>query len=331
MNVIEETFDHMDTLLTLDYELFLGHKTGSIDACILQPMERLLEIADKHGIKMVVFVDAAYLLRLKQLSNKNTYAADCYNKVVENIQWLDKNGHDVEMHFHPQWLYSNIQGESWEMDFEHYKLSDVPNVEEVFLEAKKLLDGLLKEPCIAYRAGGYSLETYTNYPALFKKASIVCDSSVLRGHQSFTKYQYFDYSVTPSNHLYRFESNLCREQSDGTFLEASISGIEMNGLLYLLYRLYCKAHLRNDRKYGDGKPIEGGGKMSIFKKRKISASIDYFTAPLLGRIYKKCKGQDALVLIGHPKNASPKSLKHLDSFLEKYKNQLEFKTIREIL
>lgn len=320
----------MDALLTLDYELFLGFKTGSVDACILQPMERLLKIADKHGIKMVVFVDAAYLLRLKQLSTKNTYAEDCYNKVVENIQLLDKNGHDVEMHFHPQWLYSNIQGESWEMDFEHYKLSDVPKVDEAFLEAKKLLDSLLEEPCIAFRAGGYSLETYTDFPTLFKHAGIICDSSVLRGHQSFTKYQYYDYSVTPSKHLYRFENSLCREQSDGSFLEASISGIEMNGLLYLLYRLYCKVYLRNDRKYGDGKPI-GGGKMSIFKKRKISASIDYFTAPLLGRVYKKCKGQDAFVLIGHPKNASPKSLKRLDSFLGKYSSKLEFKTLREIL
>lgn len=321
----------MEAFLTLDYELFLSSQTGSQCACIIQPMNRLLEIADKHCVKMVVFVDAAYLLRLYQIRKNNSYAADCYEEISTNIKTLDEKGHDVEMHFHPQWLFSEMDGAEWKMDLKHYKLSDVPDVENLFIEAKGLLDSLLKKPTIAYRAGGYSIQTYKSYPDLFKKAGILCDSSVLRGHSSFSQYQYYDYSIIPAKHFYRFEDDVCVESDNGPFKEVSISSVEMNGLFYLLYRLYCKIYLRNDFVFGDGKPVGGGRSIPLFKKRKISVSIDHLSAPLLNWFLRKCKDDDTVVLIGHPKNVSPKSLKILDSFLMHNRKGLVFKTMREVL
>ena len=61
----------MNCFITLDYELFLGEKTGTVDGCLVKPMDALLRVLDKYGIKANVMVDAAYLLRMKQFVGKN--------------------------------------------------------------------------------------------------------------------------------------------------------------------------------------------------------------------------------------------------------------------
>ena len=57
--------------ITLDYELFMGARTGSINNSLIKPMTELDLMLDKYNIRTNLFVDSAYLLRLKQLKDTN--------------------------------------------------------------------------------------------------------------------------------------------------------------------------------------------------------------------------------------------------------------------
>ena len=47
-------------LLTFDYELFLGSRSGTVDNCLIIPTSKILEVLKRHGAKAVFFIDTSY-------------------------------------------------------------------------------------------------------------------------------------------------------------------------------------------------------------------------------------------------------------------------------
>ncbi len=50
-------------LITFDYELFLGSRSGRPEGCVLQPTELLEKVLTPFKAKGVFFVDTTYLLK----------------------------------------------------------------------------------------------------------------------------------------------------------------------------------------------------------------------------------------------------------------------------
>ena len=86
----------MNIFITLDYELFLGIETGTPENCLVRPMEELCKVADKHSFKYVIFVDAAYLLRMKQLKDNHPQLEKDYQLVSNHVRILAGQGHDIQ-------------------------------------------------------------------------------------------------------------------------------------------------------------------------------------------------------------------------------------------
>ena len=134
----------MKAYITLDYELFMGSKVGTIENSLIKPMNALTEMLDKYNIKCNVFVDAAYLLRLYQLKG-NKAIDEQFQLVTSHIQGLSSQGHSIQFHFHPQWLYSRYE-DGWIMDIDHYKISDMPleDIKTLIPQAIELLQSYSK-------------------------------------------------------------------------------------------------------------------------------------------------------------------------------------------
>ena len=96
----------MNVFITIDYELFMGKISGSVEKCLITPMDNFTGMLDNYGIKTTVFVDAAYLLRMKQLRNENENLRRDFELVSSHIKQMILQGHDIQMHFHRHWLYS---------------------------------------------------------------------------------------------------------------------------------------------------------------------------------------------------------------------------------
>ena len=94
----------MNTLITLDYELFFGDKSGTVDNCILKPTDKLLAVLDKHNIKGTFYVDVGYLSRSDELG----YDQESTELVKKQLQFLTKQGHDMDVSTREQSLHDLV-------------------------------------------------------------------------------------------------------------------------------------------------------------------------------------------------------------------------------
>ena len=329
----------MKAYITLDYELFMGKNVGTIKNCLIDPMNALTKMLDNYGIKCNIFVDAAYLLRLYQLKNEFKQIEEQYELLTKHIQYLSKQGHAIQLHFHPQWLYS-MYNNGWKMDFEHYKISDMPkrDIETLLPQAIELLQLYSINKIDAFRAGGYSFPNEKQFLDILRRYSIQIDTSVLKGAKVESKFQTYDYLRIPSISPYNFEDNLSISNHKGFFTEYPISTIKMIGYKYWFLKRTLNRHyntLSGSSKYGDGCGIGIPGGIFEHIKNKINrlitfsvipATIDGVLSLYLENVYKHNYSKNysnPFVIIGHPKNMSEKSIKIFEDFIIKHK-EMEF-------
>lgn len=334
----------MNIFITLDYELFLGDNTGTPENCLIHPMNALCSVIEKHNVKLIIFVDAAYLLRMFQLKDKYIQVKNDFALVCNHIKKLKLEGHDIQFHFHPQWMYSNWNDKDnkWTLDFAYYKLSDMDTdfAFHSFAEAKKLLDSIIDEKTYAFRAGGYSLETFTDYINLFELNGIIIDSSVYRGVKVKSKFQEYDYRSMPKKTIYKFKNNFKVEDKRGRFQELSIYSCKWNPIYFYSFIRPKLFDYYPEKIYKDGVGVSVKKNISflqkvrkIFKLKIFQASIDGRNSNIIDLVYKNACSNSIkdLVFIGHPKNFSDKSIRNLVDFIKRTENNNNYLTTKDLL
>lgn len=316
----------MKGYLTLDYELFMG-ESGTPNNCLIRPMGELQKTSDKLGVKATIFVDAAYLFKLHELKDNQDKLSTDFLDVVNNIKELQAEGHSIQLHLHPQWLYSYFDGVDWQMDKYHYKLSDLSLEEqqEVFSKCQSLLSEITSKNVYAFRAGGYSIPDEFGY---IKDIGVYIDSSVQPGMYCKSKYQNYDFRTCPQKSCWRFSKHPNKEDQSGCFTEYPISIAKEGILHYALRRLkYRFGHdVLSKASWGDGTSINedtsATGHVNKVKRllqhRSVLASIDKYDADLLEYVYRKQKNGECFVIIGHPKNITPYSIGKYEEFVRNH-------------
>lgn len=330
----------MNIYITLDYELYLGRKTGTPENCLFRPMSAIMDMLDKTGTKLTVFVDGAYLYRMNEIKVNNPSIQKDLLDVASNLQEISERGRSVQYHFHPQWLYSTYDADKgWIMDMDHYKLSDVPEERLLiaFKEGKDLIEKAIGKELFAFRAGGYSLCSYTCYGKLFDSNGIKIDSSVLPGKSSNSRFQVYDYRNTPLKSVYNFREDVCEESKnseEGDFAEIPISCIPgklklnywINLFLQKISRKKKSYRLGAAKRYGDGLSVSSEASKvdeylnilkTLFEKEIIVASADSLSGSIFDvYTYLSKQSVNNMVIIGHPKAASEASIKNLERFID---------------
>ena len=153
----------MRTLLTLDYELFNGLNSGTVQNCLITPTEELLKVLDKHGFKATFFVDTVFLNRLTSLKSDIPALQNDWNLIERQLKRLSNRGHQLQLHLHPQWFNAKYENGKWESVLTDYKLSDMreEEVELMFIEGCRLIQQVCGGSPIAFRAGAYCLQTFS--------------------------------------------------------------------------------------------------------------------------------------------------------------------------
>ncbi|MDR1005501.1 MAG: hypothetical protein LBL74_01360 [Bacteroidales bacterium] len=327
----------MKAIVSLDYEMFLGTETGSVNKCLIEPLGRLLKISDKYNFKYTIFVDATYLFKLKEEKSKNEILKQDYENICKNIQFLNNQGHCLQLHIHPHWYYSVFDGAKWIQDTEHYKLSDIDieSANYIFNQSKLLLEKIIDEKIIAYRAGGFSTQPTSILKTLLFNNEIKIDSSVYRGSIYHSKQQDYDYSNAPNKGCYYFDEDICCENKDGQFLEVPLFTFEVSPYFYWKLALTKILNNKKHQILGDGNSIETTKesiKERLTKKSNMFATIDGYKSSILNNAYTIAKKKNISVfnVIGHPKLQTPYSLDKFEKFCASLKD-IEFITITELL
>lgn len=322
----------MKVVLTLDYELFLGLKTGKVKACLINPMEQLLQQVSPFNAKFTIFVDAAYLFVLNEYKEKYESLKNDFSAVCSHLQYLQSLGHDIQLHIHPQWYFSEFDGKEWHLDTEYYKLCDVDEKKmmDLFVKSKNLLDNIIGKKTIAFRAGGFSAQPAELLGRLFKASGIRADSSVCPGTSYDSDCQKYDYTRAPLKSIYRFSSDICKEDPSGYFIEVPISMIRVSPyfhwkLAFTKLAVKCRGGAKFKR-MGDGLSVKTASCSILTRMTRTvqtMATIDEFKASLLKKAYIKAfkQGDKFFCVLGHPKLTTPYSIKKLGEFCDYVKNK----------
>lgn len=335
-----------DILLTLDYEMCNGISSGTVQNCLITPTEELLKVLDKHNFKATFFVDTCFLNRLKKETELHSELLVDYYKIINQLKRLSEDGHDLQLHLHPNWYNAIYEGGKWTSIMDDYKLSDMPSkiIDELFKDGIKLLQSISGKPVIAFRAGAYCIQTYKEFHKTFSKFGIKIDSSVNRNRKAETeKWEWFDFTDIPSKYSYRFSSDVTKYDENGSLVEISIPNYRLSYFMKYIYCFKSKLSKISTRPWGDGSSSVGGalyGGAKRFWVKLIAhcrpiytcASIDSTGANYLNYIFEREKiSGNYMLVMGHPKCLTQYSLNRFDEFLRNQKGTYNSKTISKMI
>ena len=328
----------MKILLTLDYEVFFGHNSGSIEGCLISPTQKIIEILDKHNVKATFFVDAGYVERIKHQCSFYPELKNEYEKLVKHISLLSQNGHDIQLHIHPHWRDSYYSEKGWIIDTKRYRLHNFSTLEtnRIVRDYKKILEDIIKDQIFVFRAGGWCLQPFESLGSALFSNGIRIDSTLYKGGYYKSSTHFFDFRNAEDKTIWKFKDDPNKENEEGEFIEMPISSIKVNPTFYWKMVFTKKFGGKKHKAIGDGKAVKGG-KSSIIrmltKPTMTVASIDGYKSSLLNKalnLYKTIyTEEDYFIVIGHPKATTPYSLKKLDEFIRKSVKQNEYTTYRQ--
>lgn len=329
----------MKIIFSLDYELFLGSRTGSVSKCLVEPMSVLTSIAGKYGVRFTVFVDASYLCMLKKYSERYPGINRDMSEITSHLKLLENTGHSIQLHIHPHWFYSHFDGHNWALDTTHYKLSDLTfgEAQNVFAESYNTLCGIIGKKPVAFRAGGFSAQPTVRLTELMSGSDIRIDSSVLPGNRYDSPWQQYDYVESPRKGAYDFEKDICREEFEGRFREVPISTFRLSPLFYWKLAFNRLLKQKKHRNFGDGESVKTSSSSIRDRLTRYSwayAAMDDYKSSCLWKAFCRTKEiSDIFTVIGHPKLTTPYSARMFEKFLEKASENKdnEFITIDELL
>lgn len=313
----------MRTLLTFDYEIFFGARTGSVARCLLEPTAALAELARRHRARFVFFVDAAFLARLREEGRRVARLRAEHDAIRRQLAALARDGHELQLHVHAHWEDCRWNGDGWTMDLRRYALHAFAPRERcaiVARDAAVLRDIAQGEAAFAFRAGGWVLQPFAALKDALAAGGVTIESSVFAGGLSRSAVQPYDFRRAPAATRWRFEDDPLVPCEDGTFLEVPIASCTLPPAFFWRLALLRKARLARHRPFGDGTPVameQGDLLRKLVRPTASVVSLDGPKAALVAgeAARRRARGDEDFVVIGHPKALTRASLDHLDRFL----------------
>ena len=327
----------MRTLLTLDYEVFFGRSTGTIARSVIEPTEALRAVARRHGAKLVFFVDAGFILRLRAEMRSARALAAGHDALCRQVESLAREGHEIQLHIHPHWEDSYWTGEEWHIDVSRYGLQSFSpaGIHDIVGRYTAVLRELAGPAAAhAYRAGGWVLQPFDRIRNALLAHGVTIDSTVYAGGLSTSRVQPYDFRDAPAKSRWRFDTDPLVEAPHGPFVEVPIASRTLSPAFFWRFAAVKRLGGARHRAFGDGAALamEGGDLRRKLTRPSVSVvSIDGYKASFLAEAARdwRAAGHQDFVVIGHPKALTPYSLGRLDEFLAGGVTTAGFDTYRE--
>ena len=260
-------------ILSYDYELFFGDRSGTVLKSIIEPTNKLMAVMEQNGFRGNFFVDFLMFRELEKLSDERAVAD--LQLLKDQVRDMVRRGHRVELHLHPHWIDAKYKGDgTWDFsDFTHYSLSslDEETIVEMFKDGTSYLNKLAGEvepgyKIVAFRAGGWAVQPFDKLKKGFEASGIKIDSSASLGAYSTKENQGYDFRLMPDKAMYRFSDDVCKEVKEGQFLEVPITSYKMS---FLKKVIGLFSPIRGERTTDGTHSRIGSGKKVLKKKSLI--------------------------------------------------------------
>jgi hypothetical protein len=215
-----ERRDMITLIFTLDYEIY-GNGQGDLQSLVIDPTNKFIGISNEYGIQVTIFPDVQEFIEMKE---KVEY--ECVINVVESqLKSIIRQGHDVQLHLHPQWYKAIYDGDTWHLDYKRVAISNLPLDDSVQLisSGRSYLENLLREAnpdykCRAFRAGYWCMTPSENILKALGLCRIESDTSVFKWGQEKGPYVNYNYANAFSNYMpwYTDDKDINRKSFDNT-------------------------------------------------------------------------------------------------------------------
>ena len=211
----------MNIILSIDYEIF-GNGSGCMNACMVKPLDNMLNLCTKYNALLSIFAET---MEIKTLQTSKHFKAEA-DVVCHQLQKASKNGHDVQLHLHPQWQGAKFSDNQLNtLNAEKWRMGNLTKDEQTQLikEGKEWLEQLLRPvcadyQCIAFRAGGWCVQPSQSIIESLQENGIAIDSTVAPGTKNASKADWFDFKKAPQKKAYwKADSDVMKPSSKGIY------------------------------------------------------------------------------------------------------------------
>lgn len=340
----------MNLILTLDYELY-GDGSGDVFEHMVKPTDKILKICDEHNIKITLFFEVLEYIKLKEqweAGNSMGYKENPIEAIEKQLQTMALNGHDIQLHVHPQWVNAKWQDDRWVVDLDNWRLGDFKveqdySIEDMLRQGKLAIEGIVQKvkpdyKCSILRAGGYNILPSKEVSVAMNKLELTIDSSVYPGGYEQGALSKFDFRNAPiDKDFWQVKpENFSLESASSAILEVPIFSLPQIRLKKINIQRIKSALQNRSSAFSDlGAKVE---QRSFFQKvwyffEKESFTWDFclFNPSLHKTFFKYIQKnlsnkRNTFVLIGHPKGFTGEaSLRSLISLASK--NNCSFITL----
>jgi len=307
-------------ILSLDYELFF-HRSGSVDNCLIEPTDMMLDFADRHELRLTFFVDAGMLCRMEQLAPGSPELARDLSRIKAHISTFAARGHEVGLHVHPHWEDTRRANGRWDFSGTRYQVRDFSDDEvgDIVTRYTATLNALCDGKVATYRAGGFCFEPFGRLRRPLLDNGIHIDSSIVSGLHIEDPDKGVDFRPAPDRTWWHFEASPLEAEAQGSFLEIPVTATRLPPWHYWGRAVNRVLRRQPSSVSGDGasKPI---GRHEIVRRlagggRTSELSVDApKSATLLKAAFRNPK-RSVWHAMGHPKLFGRSTLENLEKFI----------------
>ena len=240
--------ENLHLILTVDYEVF-GNGSGCVNKCVIEPVERMMHIAETFYAPLTFFVEAMEF----QAMHGTKQFREASIKVSDQIKSAVKNGHDAQLHLHPQWTNARLnESMNWTLDMSRWRIGDITANEVRYLisEGKAWLESICclassTYCCFAFRAGGWCIQPSDLVISALRDLGFCIDSTVAPCLYNAPKGEWSDFRNAPNLPFWNVSDDVC-QNSDAGLIEVPI----VTGKIGRLSHLSALIHSRRSGTFG---------------------------------------------------------------------------------
>ncbi len=175
-----------------DWEL-RGDGSGDLHRLQISPMRELVRIYNAHGIRGSFNAEAMQQLTFRRFQGEHPELRALADEWDAVVQETFRQGHDIQLHIHPQWRQAEFENGQWRLSGDWSILNHDPDVAYEMLSAgKNYLESLLRsiDPsyrCVSFRSGAWCIAPSPFALNLLVRLGIVFDMSIVGGVSYHTR------------------------------------------------------------------------------------------------------------------------------------------------
>jgi hypothetical protein len=264
-----------NTLYSVDYELF-GNGQGDLVRDLIRPTNRLLKIFKNLDVKGIFYIEGLEFAKLEGIGED-------VDGVRNQVKEIYRQGHEIGLHIHPQWLVEDGCIRSRELNFDYwYTNSETMTsrlIEEAISTSLNFIYSCVPDIQLSkFRAGAFASSPSKFLGPILKNYGICTDSSIVPGYYTnkFGEVDFRDCAASESQVYEVDELDFRKKKSGSKFYEIQVGSFSFPAVFSLSMNVvYLKLFRSNSLPKNTAQKV----------KLKSSRPIDFGTMNILSFYY----------------------------------------------